>query len=76
MAHVASAPLSADRPSMGTRIASFFVRIMEARGRMLRLEQRHAELNRLMALDDATLARMGLNRHDVPRHVFRDLMIL
>ena len=76
MAHIDTTLLSADRPSLGTRLASFFVNLVEARARALQIEARGNELRRLMALDDAELARMGLRRDRVPSHVFRDLLIL
>ena len=72
MAHIDSTALA--RPGFGTRIASFLVDMMEARARALRIEARGNELRRLMALDDAELARIGLRRDQVPSHVFRDLL--
>ena len=35
---------------------------------------REAEIARLYALPDAALRAMGLNRDDLPRHVFRDIL--
>lgn len=32
------------------------------------------QINRLNAMTDAELARIGLTRQDIPFHVFRDLM--
>lgn len=75
MAHIDTTSFSADRPSFGTRISSFFVKMMEARARALRIEARGREMHRLMALDDAALTRMGLSREQLPCHVFRDLLI-
>ncbi|GGL69276.1 hypothetical protein [Wenxinia marina] len=76
MAHTATDGFTAPRPRIGTRIASFFTMLMEARAIALRIDERQAEMQRLMSLSDAELARRGLHRHDIPRHVFRDLIAL
>lgn len=47
-------------------IGAALVRSAENTGRMRRLE-------RLRAMSDAELAKMGLRRDDIVRHVFRDL---
>lgn len=51
------------------RIGRIFTRIGEA-------QSRATEVERLNAKTDADLARMGLKREDIARHVFRDIIYL
>lgn len=37
---------------------------------------RVAEINRLNALSDAELAKLGISRERIPHHVFRDLLAI
>ena len=48
-------------------VDGFFARLMDTSARV-------AEIDRLNAKSDAELARLGLRREDIPRHVFRDLI--
>ena len=49
-----------------SRVGQGFNAYMETRGRA-------EEINRLNALSDAGLARLGIKREDIPQYVFRDL---
>ncbi|SDY17856.1 DUF1127 domain-containing protein [Citreimonas salinaria] len=69
MAHITTtAPHSAAGffHGLGNRILSFLTAIAESNSRM-------REAERLNAMSDAELARIGLKREDIARHVFRDM---
>lgn len=66
MAHVQTAPLFAPFSGLLNRIIDSMVSIPEANMRM-------REVERLQAMTDEQLAKRGLRREDIARHVFRDL---
>ena len=69
---IAGAGRAATAPRDGgllARIGRIFTRIAEA-------QSRAAEVERLSAKSDAELARMGLKREDIARHVFRDIIYI
>ena len=70
MAHVATHD-SVQKPGFGiarlfNEIFDFFIRMSEANARVRQVEA-------LNALSDAQLAKRGLRREDIVRHVFQDL---
>jgi uncharacterized protein YjiS (DUF1127 family) len=69
MAHIqTSAPVAGTGflRHIGESILTFFVNIAEANSRV-------REAERLNAMTDAELEKIGLKREDIARHVFRDL---
>ncbi|MGR3494187.1 DUF1127 domain-containing protein [Citreimonas sp.] len=69
MAHIhTSAPHSGTGffHNVGSAILNFFTAIAESNSRM-------REAERLNAMSDQELARIGLKREDIARHVFRDM---
>ena len=58
---------------LGSRVAGRASRIL--RGAM-HVAARTEEVERLSAMSDAELARMGLARGDIARHVFRDRLVV
>lgn len=65
----ASAPV-ADRPR------GLWARMADILDRLAAAQSRAGEVERLNAKTDAELARMGLKREDIARHVFRDILYL
>ena len=65
----ASAPVAARPRGILTRIAEILDRLAAA-------QSRAGEVERLNAMSDAELARMGLKREDIARHVFRDILYI
>jgi hypothetical protein len=53
-----------------------FTRVLEALVSISETNHRVAEVERLQALSDAELAKRGLRREDIARHVFRDLFYI
>ncbi|MEL6684146.1 MAG: DUF1127 domain-containing protein [Pseudomonadota bacterium] len=47
-------------------ISQFFTRLTAA-------QNRSTDVQRMQSLSDAELAKMGLNRDDIVRHVYRDI---
>ncbi len=41
--------------------------------RLIAAQNRSADVHRMQSLSDAELAKMGLNRDDIIRHVYRDI---
>lgn len=68
-ASVAAARLRAALHRAFSGIREGFEAYLTARSRM-------AEIERLNAKSDEALARIGLRREDIPRHVFRDILYL
>ncbi|WP_071672417.1 hypothetical protein [Nioella nitratireducens] len=54
---------------IGAAIARAATNYVEARSRA-------GEISRLQSMSDAELARMGLKRDDIARHVFRDILYI
>jgi len=65
----ASAPAAPRPRGILARIGGFFTDLAAARSRS-------EEVARLNAKSDAELARMGLRREDIVRHVFRDILYI
>jgi hypothetical protein len=55
-------------------IATFFRMLAQAIAASSTAQARLDRVRRLQALDDAALAKMGLDRDDIVRHVFADVM--
>jgi uncharacterized protein YjiS (DUF1127 family) len=57
----------------GNMIAEFFNGLIEGLARIAESNHRLKEVERLNALSDEALAKRGLRREDIARHVFRDV---
>lgn len=68
MAHVQATTAPAINP-----IAGVFNRILDALISVSETNHRVREVERLQAMSDDQLAKRGLRREDIARHVFRDL---
>lgn len=68
MAHVSTTHI----PTTNS-IASFLNRVLEGLISISETNYRIVEVERLQAMSDAELAKRGLRREDIARHVFRDL---
>ena len=68
MAHVNTTHVPTSNP-----IATFFNAIMDSLISISETSQRMREVERLQAMSDTELAKRGLRREDIARHVFRDL---
>ncbi|EBA10345.1 hypothetical protein [Sagittula stellata] len=55
-------------------LADMFNGMMEGLARIAESSHRMKELERLQAMSDEQLAKRGLKREDIARHVFRDVM--
>lgn len=62
--------------SAAPRARGILARIGEGFARLARAQSRVSEVERLSAKSDADLARMGLRREDIARHVFRDILYI
>jgi hypothetical protein len=71
MAHIQATHIPAQNP-----VAALFTRVLEALVSISETNHRVAEVERLQALSDAELAKRGLRREDIARHVFRDLFYI
>ena len=54
---------------------AFFAAIGQGFNAYVTARSRMGEIERLNNMSDRELAKMGLSREDIPRHVFRDLFI-
>ena len=65
-------------PTSGVRTSfqSFRASLATAFAAYLERRTRSDEIERLNALSDAQLSKMGLRREDIARHVFRDLFYI
>ena len=63
---------SRDRRRRG-RLDDFFTGLGQGFNAYLERRSRIGEINRLHALSDAELAKLGIARDRIPHHVFRDL---
>ena len=54
-------------------ITATLVRISVFFSRMIETQNRSIDVQRMQDLSDAELAKMGLNRTDIVRHVYRDI---
>lgn len=68
MAHVSTTHI----PTTNS-IASFLNRVLEGLISISETNHRIVEVERLQTMSDAELAKRGLRREDIARHVFRDL---
>ncbi len=59
--------------TINDRIDSFFASIGQGFNAYLERRTRRGEIERLNALSDAQLAKLGITRERIPHHVFRDL---
>lgn len=59
---------------MGPQLDAFFTAIGQGFNSHTLRRQRMGRIQRLNALGDADLARLGLTRAQIPAHVFRDLL--
>ena len=57
----------------GNFIADMFNGFIEGLARIAESNHRLKEIERLSAMSDADLARRGLKREEIARHVFRDV---
>ena len=69
MADIAYGAVRAPRKPFSDRMAGFFQKMALANPRVRQME-------RLIAMSDAELARRGIKRQDIAHHVFRDVMYL
>ncbi|MEC7256825.1 MAG: hypothetical protein VXW58_03310 [Pseudomonadota bacterium] len=72
------ATIATAAPTSGVRTSfqSFRAALATAFAAYLERRTRADEIERLNALSDAQLAKMGLRREDIARHVFRDLFYI
>lgn len=60
-------------PRLKATLDTFFAGLGQGFNAYLASGPKFEEIERLYALSDEELAEMGLDRDDIPRHVFRDL---
>lgn len=53
------------------QIETFLARLVDGAGAYMTARRRSAEFERLNAMSDAELAKLGLTRADISRHVYR-----
>lgn len=63
-------------PGLRARLDAFFAAVGQGMNAYIEARSRKQELDRLYNMSDVDLAKMGLKREDIPRHVFRDLFYL
>lgn len=73
MAYITTQPALSDRPSATSR---FFKAIGDGIERYVEMRSRVHEIEALQRKSDAELARMGLTRDQIVRHVFADRLYL
>ncbi len=64
----------AERRRVRAMLDTFFAGLGQGFNAYLTARSRMNEVERLNARSDAELARIGLRREDIPRHVFRDIL--
>lgn len=67
-----SSPIFA--PRIAGSVAAFFATLAHAFAMATGAQARFDEIQRLQALSDGDLARIGLSRDDIVRHVYADLL--
>ena len=65
---------TAPRGIIAGSIGSFFQTVFNGLTSIAEANSRVKEADRLNALSDAQLAKIGLRREDIVRHVFRDIL--
>lgn len=78
MTSITHTTTAARRPdtAMRKRLDEFFASLGQGFNAYLERRCRTEEIERLNAKSDEELAKMGLNRRDIPRYVFRDMLYL
>jgi len=64
------------RARLMARIDAFFATLGQGINAYMHRKSRMDEIEALNALSDAELAKLGITRNDIPRHVFRDMFYI
>lgn len=63
-------------PKMRALLDAFLSRVGQGFNAYMESRSRAGEINRLNALSDGELAKLGIKREDIPQYVFRDLFYI
>jgi uncharacterized protein YjiS (DUF1127 family) len=64
------------RARLMARIDAFFANLGQGINAYMHRKSRMDQIEALNALSDAELAKIGITRDDIPRHVFRDMFYI
>lgn len=76
MAYIATMPATAKSRRLAQKIDDFFTAIGQGYNAYSMRRSRSAEIERLSAMSDEELLRLGVTRDRIPHYVFRDLFYI